>query len=143
MHLTQANVDAGLSRPPDVDRARTDALLLESEERRVQEEVAVAAADLARLLDLDPSTRLQIAKDPILVMQLIDPQRPLAELLEVALHSRPEMQAVAAEIAAAQARVVQEKTRPFLPTVSIGYSEGGFGGGSNLTAPTFNNLHPR
>ena len=143
VRLTQANVDVGLAHPPDVERARTDALLLESDERRVQEEVAVAAADLARLLNLDPSTRLQIAKDPILVVQLIDSHQPLAELLEVARSRRPEMQAVAAEIAAAAARVTQEKTRPFLPTLSVGYSEGGFGGGSNLTSPAFNNLHPR
>ena len=143
VRLTQANVDVGLAHPSRC-RAGADRCPAAGERRAaVQEEVAVAAADLARLLNLDPSTRLQIAKDPILVVQLIDSHQPLAELLEVARSRRPEMQAVAAEIAAAAARVTQEKTRPFLPTLSVGYSEGGFGGGSNLTSPAFNNLHPR
>jgi outer membrane protein TolC len=143
VRLTTAFAEVQAARKADADRARNDALLLEADERHAQEEVAVAAAELARLLNLDPSIRLQIANDPILVVRLIDPRLTLPELIQVARDNRPELKAVAAEIAAARTRVTQEKTRPFLPTISVGYSEGGFGGGSNLTAPTFNNLHPR
>jgi outer membrane protein TolC len=143
VRLTVAFAEVQLGRVADAERARTNALLLESNERRAQEEVVVASADLSRLLNLDPSIRLQIANDPILVVQLIDPKKTLPELIQVALRNRPEVRAVAAEIAAAQARVKQEKARPFLPTVSVGYSEGGFGGGSQFTTPTFFKLQPR
>jgi outer membrane protein TolC len=37
-----------------------------------------------------------------------------------------------AEIAAAEYRVRQEKARPFLPVVSVGFSGGAFGGGGNF-----------
>ncbi len=143
VRLTTDFWKSGLGRKADADRAQTDAILLESDERRIQEEVAVAAAELARLLNLDPSIRLQIANDPIQVVQLIDPKLTLPQLLQIALRNRPEIRAVAAEIAAAQARVKQEQTRPFLPTVSVGYSAGGFGGGNSGRAPTFTTLRER
>jgi outer membrane protein TolC len=142
VRLTRAYVEAGQGRQADAERAETAALVLENDECHAQEEVAVHAAELSRLLNLDPTSRLQIV-DPIIVVQFVEPSRTLQELLEVAMRSRPEMHALAAEITAAQLRVTQEKVRPFLPTLSVGYSEGGFGGGSNLTAPTFDNLHPR
>jgi outer membrane protein TolC len=148
--LTRAYAEVRQGLEADAERARTAALLVESDERRAQEQVAAAAAELSRLLNLDPSIRLQIANDPIVVVQLIDPHKTLPELVQVARANRPELKAAAAEIAAARARVCQEKTRPFLPTLSVGYSEGGFGGGPLFIPGTFtpgptsfNNLHPR
>jgi len=48
-----------------------------------------------------------------------------------------------AEIAVAQTRVRQERVRPWLPIVSVGYSGGLFGGGSNLAATEFGPLKGR
>src|SRR5262249_58456688 len=45
---------AGQRREGDAQRARSEAALLHTEELRAEEEGAVAAAELARLLSLDP-----------------------------------------------------------------------------------------
>jgi outer membrane protein TolC len=137
VRLTEAFSTVQVAKKADADRARDDALMMEVREKRAQEEVAVAAAELARLLNLDPSIRLQIANDPIVVVRLIDPQLSLPELVQIARNNRPELKAVAAEIAAARGRVSEEKARPFLPTLSVGYSEGGFGGGPTVVLPSF------
>jgi outer membrane protein TolC len=141
--LTAEYARTGQGRQGDAERAQADALLLEDEERRAQEEVAVAAADLSRFLNLDPSVRLQIVKDPIQVVELVDPHTPLLELLQVAVRNRPEVAAAGAAIAASAARVRQEQTRPLFPLLSVGYSTGGFGGGSQSTSPEFGNFKGR
>ncbi len=141
--LTAAYARTGQGRDGDAERARTDALLLQTEEQRAQEEVAVAAADLSRFLNLDPSVRLQITRDAIQVVPLVDPHKPLPELLDVAARFRPELAAATAAIDAGLARVREEKTRPFFPLLSVGYSAGGFGGGSQTTSPEFGNFRGR
>jgi outer membrane protein TolC len=141
--LTRAYTEVRQGRDSDYQRARTAADMVGADERRAQEEVATASAHLSRLLNLDPSLRLQIVNDPIEVVQLNDPQKTLPELIRIARDNRPELRAAAAEIAAARAQVVQEKARPLLPTLSVAYSQTGFGGGSNLSPPAFNGLHPR
>lgn len=141
--LTRDFAETGKGREGDAERARADLLLLEIDEQRAQEDVAVASAELARLLSLDPSERLAISTGPVQVVQLIDPQKPLPELLQVALRSRPELRAVEAQIATARLRVSQEKLRPFLPTLSVGYSAGGFGGGATTTEPSFGHFRTR
>src|SRR5262249_57986897 len=55
----------------------------------------------------------------------------LERLIQVAIRNRPEMGQWAATIAATEVRLRQEKVRPFLPTFLLGFSAGGFGGGSN------------
>jgi outer membrane protein TolC len=98
---------------------------------------------LARLLNLDPSVRLQVAGVPIAVVQLIDPTKPLADLLQVAVRNRPEVLAASAAISASRARVNQEAARPFFPLLSVGYSAGYFGGGSNRVQSFFFNFRGR
>ncbi len=104
--------------------------MLRYEEQKAQEDVAVASAELARLLNLTPSTRLQTGDVPIQVVQFVDPKQPLAELLQIATRNRPELMAAAATIRANLDRVRQEKTRPLFPTIWAGFSADDFGGGS-------------
>src|SRR6202041_839330 len=59
---------------------------------------------------------------------------PPEELIRAALARRPDLAAREALVSQAEYRVRQEKGRPLLPTVWLGFSAGGFGGGSNLTA---------
>jgi outer membrane protein TolC len=57
-----------------------------------------------------------------------------------ALQQRPEVAARGAEIGAAEFRVRDEQMRPWLPLISVGFSGGAFGGGSNrqdLGVPSF------
>ena len=137
VRLTDAYARAGQGREGDANRARTDALRLHIQEQGAEEEVAVASADLSRLLHLDPSKRLYIADGPIQVVQLVDSHLDLEQLLDIAMHNRPEIGARNAAIAAAQVRYRQERARPLLPLLSIGYSDGFFAGGSDQSHPSF------
>ena len=61
----EAYVKVGQARKADADRAQTRRLLLRNLVYRADEQVGVAAAQLARLLDLDPSVRLQTVQGPV------------------------------------------------------------------------------
>jgi outer membrane protein TolC len=135
--LTSEFARTGQGRPADADRARTDLLLLHTQEQAAEEAVAVAAARLARLLNTDPAERLRIANGPVQVVGLVDPSLCLEQLIQMALRNRPEMGAGNAAIAAAGFRLRQEKVRPFVPLLAVGYSAGEFGGGSDLVHPEF------
>jgi outer membrane protein TolC len=130
LRLTKNFAQTGQGRQGDADRAQADLLALQYKEQRAQERVAVASAELARLLNQDPATRLQTGDVPIQVVQFVDPNEPLPKLLEIASRNRPEVMAAAANISASRIRVRQEKTRPFYPTLVMGFSADDFGGGS-------------
>jgi outer membrane protein TolC len=135
--LTDQFARVGQARRADADRMTTEARLIESEIQRALERTAVAAAELARLLNLDPSTRLLTVGGPIPILELVDPALKIEQLLVIALQQRPEVAARSAEIAENQVRYRQERTRAWLPTISVGFSAGSFGGGSNLVDPAF------
>ena len=125
----------GAGRLADADRAETQKHLRRGEIRKAEERLAVASARLARRLHLDPSVRIEPANTAPEVFALVDPDIATEKLLEVALQRRPEVKSRDAEVAVAETRTRQEKMRPLLPTVWLGYSGAAFGGGSNLTPP--------
>jgi outer membrane protein TolC len=143
VQATAAFARTGQGRVGDYNRARTDALLLHSREERAQESVAVAAAELARILHLDPSIRLKTDAGSIEPVQLVDPTYRVEELIQIAQNARPEAAARAADISAADYRLKQEYARPWLPLISAGYSAGGFGGGGNLAGAPFQSTAAR
>ena len=67
----------------------------------------------------------------------------LESLIQTALRCRPEVAARSATIAERDARLSEERIRPFVPLISVGYSAGGFGGGSNLADTRFGPLSGR
>jgi outer membrane protein TolC len=143
VRATSAFAKVGQARQADANRALGRALLLRNDISRAEERVAVASAQLARILRLDPSTRLKPAPGVLQAVQLVDPSYSVEQLIPIALSFRPEMAARRANIAGGEARVRQEQVRPFLPTVSVGYSAGSFGGGSDLAPPTFDRFAGR
>jgi outer membrane protein TolC len=143
VRITASFAKTGAGRASDADRASSEAELLQIEEERVQEQIAVAAAQLARLLHLDPSVRLRGPGGPLPLIDLVDPDIDLARLLTVAVASNPELIWRSAEIAAAEKRWREERFRPYLPFVGIGFSAGQFGGGGNLVDVRFGHFDGR
>ncbi len=141
--LTAAFAQAGQGRQSDAERARGSALLLHTEEQRAEEEVAVAAAALARVLDMDPAVRLHAPDGPPPLIQLVDPHADLEALVRIALDDRPEIAARSADVAANETLLRQERLRPLLPLLSVGYSAGQFGGGSDLADSRFGHFSGR
>ena len=73
----------------------------------------------------------------------MDPRLDLESLVRIALDNRPEMAARAADVALNQARLREERFRPLLPVLSVGYSAGQFGGGGDTTDPRFGTFSGR
>ena len=132
--LTRGYAQAGQGRAADADRAATELSLLERDIPIAEEEVAVNAARLSQRLHLDQSVRLRPVSPSIEPITLIDPAVPLPLLVQTAVRQRPEVNAADAAIRAAERLYDQERYRPFLPTLWVGFSGGVFGGGSNYTA---------
>ena len=106
---------------------------MHTDEQRAEERVAVASARLAEVLNLDPTTNLRAPPQATGLLQMVDSDRDLVGLIRQALEARPEMAALNAEVARRQPPPRQEQARPFLPTLSVGYSSGTFGGSTNRT----------
>jgi outer membrane protein TolC len=130
-------------RDADFERARTEALLVHAEAERMVGEIAVAAAELARLLNVDPTVTLRAPPGPVPLVELVDPHYNLEQLVQMALASRPEIAARSADLAVVQTRLRKETFRPLLPILAVGYSAGGFGGGGNLSDTQFGHFSGR
>jgi outer membrane protein TolC len=128
---TSAFAQTGQGRVGDANRARSQALHLHAQELQVQEDLAVASAELSQTLNLDPSVRLGTAAGMIEVVQLVDPSYRVEELIAMGQTARPEIASASADISAADYRLKAEYARPWLPVLSVGFSAGGFGGGGN------------
>jgi outer membrane protein TolC len=139
----EAFVQVGQARKADADRAQSRALLIRTEMYGAEEQVAVAAARLAALLDLDPAVGLEATSGPLQPVPLVDPGYDLENLIAIALGARPEMGSQRAAIAAGEARLQAEKMRPLLPTISAGFSAGDFGAGSDLGPVSLGQFAPR
>jgi outer membrane protein TolC len=131
VRLTVVFAEVGQARGADASRARGAALLLHTEEQRAEERVAIASANLAEVLNLDTAVRLQTPGQATGLLQLVDLRNDLDALVAQAQAARPELAANAAEIARREALYREEKFRPLLPTLSVGFSSGTFGGGTN------------
>jgi outer membrane protein TolC len=140
---TASFAKAGQGRQSDADRAASEAHLLQTQAQHAEEDVAVAAAELSRLLSLDPTCGVRPSDESLGIIELVDPSTSLESLIQSALRCRPEVAARSATIAEREARLSEERVRPFVPLVSVGYSAGGFGGGSNLADTRFGPLRGR
>jgi outer membrane protein TolC len=132
--ITAAYVKAGQGRQADADRAATTFDLWDNRVVQFEGDVLTASAKLAQVLDLDPSVRLQPTDAWVVPAPVVPDPIPLKELLVIALRQRPELAQRRAAIDAAFLTLQGAKLLPFSPNVTLGYSAGTFGGGSNVVA---------
>jgi outer membrane protein TolC len=124
----------GQGRKSDSERAEADRRLFQADIQKAEERFAVASALLAERLNLDPSAQLRPIAGHLEPIELINPETPPEDLIRSAVTRRPDLAAREALVNQAEFRVREEKARPLLPTLWLGFSGGAFGGGSNLTA---------
>ncbi len=146
--LTDAYARAGQGRKADADRAAVELRKRDAELTQAEADTLTASARLAELLNLDPTTRLKPIDGWVVPAPLVPDQVPLSDLLATAMLQRPELAARRAEVRAALYELSLAKVLPFSPNVILGFSAGGFGGGSNLvaaagTGPRFSGLDGR
>ena len=121
--------EAGQGLQADADRLRTELALLNSRLIAAEEQSQVASARLALQLSIDASTTLvpmDVNATPV-PMQTSDSDK--ASMIGLALGNRPELKEAQALVAAACEAYRREKYAPFVPSVLLGFSTGGFGGG--------------
>lgn len=135
--LTSDYAKTGQGRVADANRAATVLANWEAAIQREEAAIITASARLCQILNLDPSVRLHPTDAVVVPQPLVPDPTPLAELVALGLLRRPELAAQRAGIEAALRYLGAAKILPFSPTTMIGFSAGGFGGGSNLVRPLF------
>lgn len=141
--ITAAYARTGEGRQADADRAATEFARRRADVRQAEGRILRASARLCRVLNLDPSVRLHPTDAYAVPMPVIPDPVPLGELVALALTRRPELGARRAVIREALLALEGARLLPFSPTILLGYSAGGFGGGSNLVNPIFGNFGSR
>ena len=129
----------GLVPAVEVNRARAELARTKENVEAAYERWQVASAELTRLLRLEPGTVVVPGEAPDLRVSLVDPSATPNDLFPIGLSRRPEIEARAAAVQAAQARTRQEQVRPFVPKLALrglaapsgGFTSGYFGGGLN------------
>lgn len=135
--LTAAYAESGQGRRADANRAATELAKRETEFQAAEGEMLVASARLCDVLNLDPSIRLSPTDAAVVPQPIVPDPMPVAELIVLALLQRPELAERRAAIRESLLALEGAKVLPFSPTIFLGFSAGGFGGGSNLVRPIF------
>jgi outer membrane protein TolC len=136
--LAQSYLKAEKLKLADAERARAEFRLRAQEREAAREASLLASIRLAQSLRLDPFVILQPLDQQALPVTLILPDGPPGELAAIALGNRPELAESQALVRLAQERLRQANYGPLLPSVVLGYSAGGFGGGRNGFFGDFN-----
>jgi outer membrane protein TolC len=141
--LTADYAKAGQGREADANRAATQLARREAYIQAAEGEVLTASAMLCQILNLDPSIRLHPTDAYLVPFPIVPDPVPVSELIALGLLNRPELAAQRAAIQAALMNLDGAKVLPFSPTTLVGFSAGGFAGGSNLVRPIFGGMSGR
>ena len=126
----------------EIDRAEAELVRRQEAELFARERWKVASAELLRVLHMDPSSQVEPLEPPQLRVELIDLQKPVDELVPIALTSRPELASQQAQIQLTLTLLKQERLRPLIPSILLRgastpvtgtLAAGVFGGGPNST----------
>ncbi|MBI3863802.1 MAG: TolC family protein [Planctomycetia bacterium] len=138
-NLTGAYAQAGKGTEADHDRAQAELALRENDLVRSHEAVAVASARLSQILSLDPLFAYEVREPTVVPIELVSKELPPAELVARGLSHRPEVAECRHLVCEAVERLRREKMAPLIPSVILGVSYGGYGGGLGSDLTHFNN----
>ncbi len=127
--LTATFARTGQGPQADADRARTELVRRHNDVSRAQENTRVASARLSELLSIDASKEIIPQEPTIVPVDLVSFEVPAVELIATGLANRPELAEAQYLVREAVYRYRREKYAPLLPSVLLGISQGGFGGG--------------
>jgi outer membrane protein TolC len=132
--LTAVFANTMQGRKADADRAAVELRRRDAEWTQAEADTLAASARLCQILNLDPSTRLKPIDGWVVPAPIVPDPIPLPELIAIAMLQRPELSARRSEVRTMLYELSLAKVLPFAPNVILGYSAGGFGGGSNLVS---------
>lgn len=121
--------EAGEGLRSDSQRMQAEVQMLDARVLASRQEAAIASSRLSQTLSLDAPARL-VPLDPFVVsIDLVDAGDDPFALVQSGLQTRPELKASQALVAAACEAYRREKFAPLVPSVLLGVSNSGFGGG--------------
>jgi outer membrane protein TolC len=129
--LANSYARSGAGLEADYHRALTE---LEHRRKDVEQSVGaleIASAEVIRRTRLDPRIVVAPVEPPETVVRLVADECPIDELIVAGLRNRPELAQNRALVDATLVRLKQARLRPFIPSLALRYSGGGFGGGPN------------
>ena len=135
--LTADFARTGQGSPADADRAEAELAVRRNDVLRAQESIGVASAHLAELLNLDAAQVLVPQEPGIVPLGLVPPQVSLRQLVAEGMSNRPELGESRELVGAAVGRLQREQYAPLVPSVLLGVSSGGFGGGPGDTIANY------
>ena len=135
--VTGAYARTGQGLQADADRMLVELGLRENDIRRSQEALLIASARLAQLLRLQPCIQLEPLEPFALQLCLIPQECECCDLVAEALLNRPELAQNRYLVGEAAQRLRRERYAPLVPSVLLGASYGGFGGGLGSDINTF------
>ncbi|MGI9516025.1 MAG: TolC family protein [Pirellulaceae bacterium] len=143
LNTTTNFVEAGKGSPADVSRMRVIERSRQQLVTQAGADMAIASTQLARVLQMDltqlaPQAQLMPSPGSDIPVALMENVGDLNGLVALAINSRPEVQQLCAQTRAAASRTSAEQWRPLVPSVHLGASGGGFGGGQGSSFPDFN-----
>ncbi|MEL6105796.1 MAG: TolC family protein [Planctomycetota bacterium] len=127
--LTGDLAEAGEGLESDAERMRTELALIENRAIATEERVAVSSARLAQSISLTSVTPIVPMDENAVPLHLVSLDSDPSSLVATALATRPELKESQALVAAACDAYKRERLAPFIPSVLLGFSGGGFGGG--------------
>jgi outer membrane protein TolC len=127
--ITMDFAAAGEGLKSDADRMQTELLLIESRVLGAQERIAMTAARLVQALSMDGACDIIPMDITVVPLELVSTASDKGSLIGTGLAARPELKESQALVAAACEAYRREKYAPFVPSVLLGFSTGGFGGG--------------
>jgi outer membrane protein TolC len=130
--ITRAFARSGQGRPADAERAATEVGLRDADILAADAAIIDASARLGQILNLDTSMRLESNENWIVPRPVVPDLIPLPELIVIALYQRPEVAERRAEVHAAMLELDGARLLLFSPQFISGFSDGSFGGGSNV-----------
>lgn len=126
--ITDDFAGAGQGLQADADRMQTELNLIDGRIAVAREQADVSSARLAYAISADPGQKI-VPMDPTVVpIELVSLDIDQASLIRSGLSNRPELKELQALVAAACDRYQRQKYAPFVPSVLLGLSAGGFGG---------------
>jgi len=126
--LTADYAEAGEGLLADAEMAAVQPLLWEQRRLIAAERTAAASAELARLLHLDAGVELEPLENVIPLLEIFSGEEDIEQLVSRALLGRPEAEQYDALVAAAEDDLNAQRYGLFIPSVSLNYSTGEFGG---------------
>ena len=131
--LTAQYAKVGEGLQSDADRAATELAIRKFEVQKTIEQSKVQSVRLARLLSQDPSMFLTPSEPMLAPIELVATNTDLSALVAQGLSTRPELTEHRYLVGEAIERMRREQVAPLIPSVLLGLSYGGNGGGLGST----------